>query len=178
MNEQPQNPQLMNYNLLNPPPTEDFNKYIQNMGQLIEDVCLSCAGQRRMIDAEGHDIIIEIKEARLCNDTGIEYIRGRLLTYLNPNNYMAQYDKATIKNIYDSEISGIIDNLFLNMERFDTDSNRIDIIEMIVCPAIWAALNKALTDKEAAYRGISSRYSNASTDENNNRGGMLGGLIR
>lgn len=179
MNDMQQNPNLMSYNLMHQPPTEDFNKFMQDMTMWIEQITLALSGYRRMVNPRtGEEELEEVEGLRRCNKTGVEYIRMKLVIYMNPNNYMAKYDKNNIPILYQEEMEAFVDQLAINKEEFEMDIDKIDEIETIVGPCIWAALNKALSDKDATYQNTRLNYSNTSTDANNPSGGGLLGRLK
>ena len=70
------------------PPSDDFNRYTQEMDKLIKEMEFFLIGEREMKNANGEIERVKVENPR-ANTAGKNAVLNWLRSYLNPNTYMA-----------------------------------------------------------------------------------------
>jgi hypothetical protein len=144
--------------------TEDYNKFMQDMGAMIDRIVLSMKGMRFVINDQGQ-YATEVYGKPLCNDGEINYVENKLRSYLNPNLYMSQLTPPEAKKNYRIEVDRFGMTLLQNMAVFNLEPLGLNKIISLVCPVIYHALMKSTSDKGFIQTISKVGYVNASRDE-------------
>lgn len=155
MNDQPI--QYVDVSVLNRERANDFNKWIQEMEQMIAMVDLYMEGKQVVTDAITRRTgILEDKGSKLCNLKGRQYVHSRLISYLNPNLYMSMLENHDVERCYRIDMANFVCDLHLSLEEFDMTPSGARRVTSLVAPVIFFALRKAQTDKKFMYQSMNS----------------------
>lgn len=147
----------------------DFNKYMQDMKQVIDDLDNFLASTRVEKDAKTGDWVkIKINDTPLMTEEGREFVKARLRSYLNPNLYMAQLSEKDAAHSFRLDIVNFGCDLYGSRVKYKMQRSSARRIISIIAPVMWFALRKSETDKKAIYDHMNSN--------NSNQGGGLGGV--
>lgn len=148
----------------------DFNKFMQDMKQVIDDLDNFLAGTRIEKDAAtGEWVKIKISDTALMTEEGREFVKARLRSYLNPNLYMSQLSDKDAVQSFKLDIVNFGCDLYGSITKYEMKRSSARRIISIIAPVIWFALRKSQTDKKAIYDHMNSANTNQAP-------GQTGGL--
>lgn len=180
MEGQPQQPNYgmvnVDASILNRREQIDFNKYIQDMNQVINDLDLFLAGVRvEKNAATGEWVKFKTSETPIMNEEGREWIKARLRTYLNPNTYMSGLAEKDAAHSYRLDIVNFGCDLYGDRLKYNMTRAGARKLLSLMAPVMWFALRKAETDKKAIYEHMNSANSNPTIGVSNPLAGLFGG---
>lgn len=154
MNEQvvPANAQV-----IRPQPSEDFNKLIQEMTQLKEDIDLYLQGKTKVVDENGKPQLIKTEEPRI-NETGRREVMAWVQTYINANVYLADNKDFNVSANYTIDQTEVADVLFCNLQEFELSIQNAKAIHAKISTTIFNALQRSMSDKRNIFPTIHTDY--------------------
>lgn len=160
-------------------PSDDFNKFSQNMEKLLAAFEMHLRGEKVMTKSDGTDVVVRMHDIYPeyippVNEIGRDKIMNGLRNIMNHNTYLSGVDEEESFNSYMADISGFSMDLLRNHEEFDLEFNSYMEIMNTVSHMVFMALKKAETDKENIYKATSTTYQIAPPSE---KKGILGGLF-
>jgi hypothetical protein len=154
-------------------PSDDFNRYIQEMHGLIREKELFMMGQRETTDENGNKRIEQFSEPKI-NELGKNFVLDKMRDYLNPNTYMAMQKASDTQNNFRIDIRGMRDDLTLNHRRYAVSRSSAWAITDSYGQVIYFAMKKAETDKKYIYDATRTNYNPVPAEP---KKGLLGGLF-
>ena len=153
------------------PPSDDFNRYIQEMTTLIKEMEMFLTGKREIKDANGETTQVQMEIARV-NEAGKNAILNWLRSYLNPNTYMSLTKSGDTYNNFILDSEDLADDMTVNHSKYGMCNDDMVAIHAKMCFMFFMALRKAETDKEYIYRNMRTNY--APTTDQQQKKGILG----
>ena len=159
--------------MMQAPPSDDFNRFTQEMQILISEMEAFLTGFRTVPGPNNTKKQIKIGDA-LVNDEGKNAILNWLRSYLNPNTYMSLTKSGDTYNNYCNDADDLIDDLCVNHSRYGLYIDDFPPITAKITAMMFFALRKAETDKEYIFRNMRSNYTPTGEIQ---KKGLLGGLF-
>lgn len=133
-------------------PSDDFNKYIQEMEELIQKVDYALQSGYAGVDREGNPILVKIPGATpMINDAGRLSVISKLRSVLNPNTYMALFTEKDTQNNFLLEARSFSSDLVKNHKKYALSLENYHQIMNMVTFVLFSAMRKAETDKSKIY---------------------------
>ena len=139
------------------PPSDDFNKYIQEMRETINSFDLYLQGKREGLDADGNKVMLLVGKPKI-NDEGRATIINWMRSFMNPNNYMAKFKSFDTSNNFPINVEDFSEVLINNHRRFALSKTDYEEIHSQLCFLFFSALRKSETDKEYIYQNTRTNY--------------------
>lgn len=139
-------------------PSEDFNKLIQELTQLKKDIDLYLQGMEEVRDENGNISVIQ-KVPRMINEKGRREVMAWVQTYINPNLYLAENEKANVMANYELDKENLLDALFKNLNEFELTIDAACAIHSKCCNMMFHALQRSTSDKKYIFNTINTNYS-------------------
>jgi hypothetical protein len=155
------------------PPSDDFNRYTQEMQSLIKEMDFFLTGEREARDENGNLVRERVEEPRV-NVAGKNAILNWLRAYLNPNTYMSLTKSGDTFNNFILDSEDLADDMTVNHTKYGLFGDDMVAIHSKMCFMFFMALRKAETDKEYIYRNMKTNYA---PTEPQQKKGLFGGLI-
>lgn len=156
------------------PPSDDFNRYTQEMEKLIREMEFFLTGEREFKNANG-EMERKLVEVPRANTAGKNAILNWLRGYLNPNTYMAFTKSGDTYNNFILDAEDLADDLTVNHSKYAISNDDMVAIHSKMCFMFFMALRKAETDKKFIYGSMKTNYQ---PDQPQQPAGMFGGLFK
>jgi hypothetical protein len=157
------------------PPSDDFNRYIQEMSKQIKEMELYLMGEKESKDENG--VLQRIKyEKPLVNEAGKNSIINWLQCYLTPNTYMSYIKGGDTFNNFVLDVDDLADDLTVKHKEYGLDRANMWALHSRLCFIFFMALRKAETDKKYIYQNMRTNYQ--PTNEEQKPAGLFGGLFK
>jgi hypothetical protein len=159
MNEQivPANAQV-----IRPQPSEDFNKLIQELTQMKEDIDLYLQCMNKAVDENGRVQYIKTEENPRINERGRREVMAWVQIYINPNVYLAENKDFNVSANYSLDQANFADSLFKNLQEYELSIENAIAIHAKVSNMMFHALQRSMTDKAYIFPQIKTDYGNPS----------------
>ena len=151
------------------PPSDDFNKYLQEMTQVIKEMDLYLQGLEEARDQDGNIIVIQ-KEAPKVNAEGRRALMSWMRNYLNPNTYMSYIKDYDTRNNYNLDKDNLLDDLVKNHKKYKLNLNDMQAIHSKWCGLFFFALKKSETDKKYIFGSSNTNYTPTQGEEQKKTG--------
>lgn len=155
-------------------PSDDFNRYIQEMESLIKETEMYLMGYTLERNREGRFEYVQRNEPRV-NEAGKSAIMNWLRTYLNPNTYMSLIKSADTRNNFFIDECALADDLVKNHKAYSLTHANFKAIHSKLCFIFFMALKKAETDKEYIFPSMKTNYTPQTGEVK--KTGLFGGII-
>lgn len=155
------------------PPSDDFNKYIQEMEKLIHDTELFLMGEEERKDLKtGILQVLKVGEP-LVNLYGKNAVLNWYRTYLNPNTYMALTKNSDTYNNFIHDANAAADDLWVNRKKYGMSRAGCRAVYEKMMFLFFMALRKAETDKEYIYKNTQTNYAGVPKNEEKKGWGLF-----
>lgn len=155
------------------PPSDDFNKYIQEMTNLIKETELYLMGLEERIDKKT-GIIDTVKVGEpLVNLYGKNAVLNWYRTYLNPNTYMSMIKDSDTYNNFIHDAGAAADDLWVNRKKYGMSRVGCRAIYEKMMFLFFMALRKAETDKKYIYDSTKVNYTGTEQPKEKGWGGLF-----
>ena len=155
------------------PPSDDFNKYIQEMSNLIRETELFLMGLEERKDTRTGIIETVRVGEPLVNLYGKNAILHWYRTYLNPNTYMSMITTADTRNNFMHDANAAADDLWVNRKKYGMSRAACRAIYDKMMFHFFTALRKAETDKKYIYDSTKVNYTGTGQPEKKSGWGGL-----
>jgi len=160
-----------NAQLTRPPPSNDFNRFIQEMTQLTNDIDFFLQGLEEVRDAEGNKKVEQRGKPKV-NQQGRRAIMQWVRIYLSPNTYLAENSTHNVSAQYQLDMANLRDELVKNHVEYGLDLKDFPAVHSQISQLIFNALQKSTTDKKYIFNTSSTSYNPVIQQEK--KGGLAG----
>ena len=161
-------------NIIRTPPSDDFNKLIQEMKEQAKEFELYLQGMEEVRDSKGNKIVQKVEEPRV-NETGRKAIMSIVRSYLNPNVYLAENKEHNVLQNYKIDVRNIADELSINHVEYELSESNYCAIHSRLSQLIFHALQRSVSDKHYIFGSTNTSYTQQ--DNSPQKKGLFGGLF-
>lgn len=146
-----------NASIVRPQPSEDYNRFIQELTQMIDDMDMFLQGKEKIRDEEGKVKMVRTESPRV-NERGRKAIMSWVRTYITPNVYLAENKDYDVTRNHMIDIRNTADELYKNLNEFELTLENANAIHSRLSQLIYHALKRSMTDKKYIFPTISTSY--------------------